>query len=160
MNDYIAIDLIEKLNKHDRDYLEDVLIVSFSNTLLSRFYNKPFTSLAPDLEAVGCAVGDIYKIVSRNGKDYYSAVTIYVDYKFHERGNARGCFSGKIDASYEGKNVFFPVLNPFDMTKAYDLDPAIARLPKIELFLNRLTELQLTILMMFLRGGDNVSIGE
>lgn len=85
VNDYVAIYLISRMRKLDPDYLEKTYIVSFSNTLLSRLYTTPFTSLAPDMDALGCAVGDIYKLVKRSGASY-RAVTIYVGYKIYQRG--------------------------------------------------------------------------
>lgn len=160
VNDYVAILLIEKLSIIDPEYLEKVFIVSFSNTLLSQFYHRPFTSLAPDLDAVGCAVGDIYKIVKRDGGSRYRAVTIYVDYKIHERGNTTGCFSDSAYTPYESKSVFFPAVNPFNEEIAYDITPEVARLPKIEVFLNQLTDVQLSILMLLLEGHSNTQIGE
>lgn len=159
VNDYVAIHLIENLQKLDPKYLEDTLIVSFSNTMLSRFYNTPFTSLAPDMEAVGCAVGDIYKIVKRNGGNY-RAVTIYVDYKIYERGSAKGFFRQEDYIPYESKSTFFPTINPFDEATAYNIDPEVARLPEIEIFLNRLSKIQFSILVLLLQGYNNSQISE
>lgn len=160
VNDYVAIDLIERLRRLDPAYLDALFIVSFSNTLLSRLYNTPFTSLAPDMEAVGCAVGDIYKIVKRNGGQYYRAVTIYVDYKIYERGTTKGVFQPENYIPYESKDVFFPTIQPFDETTAYNIDPEVARLPRIEIFLNRLTKVELSILGMLLQGYTNARIVE
>jgi DNA-binding CsgD family transcriptional regulator len=158
-NDYVTLALIEKLKTLDPGYLEELFIVSFSNTLLSQFYNVPFTSLAPDLDAVSCAVGDIYRIVKHYGYNRYCAVTIYVDYKIHERGLAQGYFqNGK--PVYDSKAVFFPIVREFNEATAFDVDPEIAWLPKIEIFLNKLTERQLTILMLLLQGYSNSIISE
>ncbi len=159
VNDYIAITLIEEMRSRDPKYLEDTLIVSFSNTLLSRFYNMPFTSLAPDMDALGCAVGDIYKLVKRN-PTMYRAITVYINYIVHERRTDGNYFANSHFTPYESHNVFFPTINTFNEATAYNNDPEVAFLPKVEIFLNRLTKQQLAILMMVLRGYSNTRISE
>lgn len=161
VNDYVAIYLISRMRKLDPDYLEKTYIVSFSNTLLSRLYTTPFTSLAPDMDALGCAVGDIYKLVKRSGASY-RAITIYVGYKIYQRGTTPGCFDELPHdyVPYESRNVFFPTINEFNEATAYNADPELARLPHIEICLNRLTRVELAILMMLLQGSNNTQIGE
>ncbi len=158
VNDYMAIYLIENMRKRDPEYLKSTFIISFSNTLLSRLYNVPFTSLAPDMDAVGCAVGDIYRLVKRNPG--YRAVTIYVNYKVYERQTTGKCFAEQGYVAYESRNVFFPTINTFNESTAYNAEPEIARLPKVETFLNRLTKVEMSILMMVLSGYSNTRISE
>lgn len=160
-NDYVAIYLIEQMRRLDPTYVDKTYIVSFSNTILSRLYTMPFTSLAPDMDALGCAVGDIYKLVKRSG-DSYRAISIYVGYKIYERGNAE-CFGQLGKGSYvpyESKDVFFPTINAFNEANAYNNDPEVERLPRIEIFLNQLTRVELSILMMVLQGYNNAHISE
>ncbi len=161
LNDYVAIYLIDRMRRLDPEYVEKTHIVSFSNTILSRLYTTPFTSLAPDMDALGCAVGDIYKLVKRSG-DSYRAISIYVGYKIYERGTTQ-CFDEMERGSYvpyESKDVFFPTINAFNAATAYNTDPEVERLPRIEIFLNQLTKVELSILMMVLQGHNNARISE
>ncbi len=159
VNDYVAISLIENMRRNDPAYLEETCVVSFSNTLLSRLYTTPLTSLAPDMDALGCAVGDIYRLVKRSGSNY-RAISIYVNYKVYERKTTENCFFGQPDFPYESKDVFFPTINTFNDNILDNADPEVDRLPKIEIFLNRLTKVEMTILMMVLRGYSNAKISE
>lgn len=160
VNDYVAISLIENMRRLDPAYLDNTFIVSFSNTLLSRLYNMPFTSLAPDMDAIGCAVGDIYKLLKRSHGSY-RAITIYVNYKVYERQTTGNCFgSEKEYAHYESRDVFFPTISAYNQAAAYTADPEVARLSQVEMFLNKLTKVELSILMMVLRGYSNTHISE
>ncbi|MBE6779193.1 MAG: hypothetical protein E7541_07410 [Ruminococcaceae bacterium] len=160
VNDYVAISLIENMRRLDPTYLENTFIVSFSNTLLSRLYNMPFTSLAPDMDAIGCAVGDIYKLLKRS-RGSYQAITIYVNYKVYERQTTHNCFMDERELPhYESRDVFFPTINTFNEATAYHTDPQVAHLPQVEMFLNKLSKVELSILMMVLRGYSNTHISE
>ena len=160
LNDYVAIYLIERMRRLDPAYVENTYIVSFSNTILSRLYATPFTGLAPDMDALGCAVGDIYKLVKRN-RDSYRSISIYVGYKVYERGTSR-CFANidKGYVPYESRDVFFPTVNAFNEATAFNADPEVERLGHVEIFLNQLTPVELSILMMVLQGRTNAQISE
>lgn len=161
VNDYVAIYFIDRMQKQDPKYLKDICVVSFSNTLLSRLCTTPFTSLAPDMDALGCAVGDIYKLVKRGG-GRYQAITIYVGYKIYQRGTAFRTFDYREHdyASYESRDVFFPTIGGSDEAATYAADAEIAHLPRIEMFLSRLTKVEMTILMWLLQGYSNTRISE
>ncbi len=160
VNDYVAISLIENMRRLDPLYLERTFIVSFSNTLLSRLYNMPFTSLAPDMDAIGCAVGDIYKLIKRS-RGSYRAITIYVNYKVYERQTTGNCFGDEREYThYESRDVFFPTISAYNQAVTYTADPEVAHLPRVELFLNKLSKVELSILMMVLRGYSNTHISE
>lgn len=158
-NDYIAIDLIERLTKINQDFLEKIIIVSFSNTMLSRYYNKPFTSIATNTGTVGRAIADIYKIVKKVNAQSYHSITVYVDYEIHERGNGIGIFQ-KQNGSSTNSRKLYPFPRSFDFSIAYDNDAMISRLLCIEMGLNELSEQQLAILDRMLRNYSNEEISE
>lgn len=156
-NDYIAIDLIEHLTKIDSDFLKKIIIVSFSNTMLSHYYNKPFTSIATNTGAVARAIADIYKIVKKINAQSYRSITFYVDYEIHERGNAIGIFSNHNSFVTDSRKLY-PFPSNFDFSIAYDNDTMISRLLCIEMGLNQLSTQQLKILELILRNFSNEEI--
>lgn len=157
-NDYIAIDLIERLTRVNPDFLNSIIIASFSNTLLSRYYNKPFTSIATNTVTVGRAIADIYKIVKKVNAQSYHSITFYVDYEIHERGNGVGIFSKNNSSSSSRKLYPFP--RSFDFSIAYDNDEMISKLLRVEMGLNELSGQQLEILDRILRNFSNDEISE
>lgn len=159
VNDYVAVALIENLERLDPDYLERLYIVSVSDTLLARFYKRPITSLAVDLKTLSSAVADIYRTISRSECEYRS-VTIYIDYEIKERQTTHGCFAGEFNKMSVSSNVFFTPVNTFDETIAYNTDPEVALLPKIEIFLNNLSKIELSVLKSLLSGSSIRRLGE
>jgi len=150
-NDYVALHLINTLRERNQNYLERLSIVSFSNTFLSYMSRIPFTSLTPDLNAVANAVVDIYKIVNRE-KKLYCALMFYVEYQIFERQTTRGLSFHESNFSYENQDVFFPTVRSLDESNAYDASPEIAKISKIDLFLNHLTNMDFSILMRAMKG--------
>ena len=159
VNDYVAVALIENLERLDPDYLERLYIVSVSDTLLARFYKRPITSLAVDLKTLSSAVADIYRTISRSECEYRS-VNIYIDYRINERQTTHGCFSGEVNKIPVSSNVFFTPINDFDETIAYNTDPEVALLPKIEIFLNNLSKIELSVLKSIISGSNVKQLGE
>lgn len=159
VNDYVAVALIENLERLDPDYLERLYIVSVSDTLLARFYKRPITSLAVDLKTLSSAVADIYRTISRSECEYRS-VTIYIDYEIKERQTTHVCFAGEFNKMSVSSNVFFTPVNTFDETIAYNTDPEVALLPKIEIFLNNLSKIELSVLKSLLSGSSIRRLGE
>lgn len=156
-NDYVAVMLIEYLRNHNPEYLSNLSIVSFSNTILSQICNIPITSLSIDFNKIGDAVIDIYRMIKNNENCNYSATVLYLPYHIHERETTQGLsFSNsKITTQNEGKLLF-----DITSSKNYKISSDVAYYSRIDWVFNQLSPRNFTVLMLILRGCSNSEICE
>lgn len=62
-NDYAAVSLIDNIKSRCSEKLDELYIVSFADTLLSKMYNPSITSVSLDFFEYGVAVVDVYSML-------------------------------------------------------------------------------------------------
>ncbi len=156
-NDYVALMLIEHLRKYNPEYLSNLSIVSFSNTILSQICNVPITSLSIDFNKIGDAVIDIYRMIKNNENCNYSATVLYLPYHIHERETTNGLsFSNSKMTTQNDSKLLFDITS----SKNYIISSDVAYYSKIDCAFNQLSPKNFTVLMLILRGYSNNEICE
>ena len=87
-NDFVAISLIRRLEKTDRDILKNIMIVSCAESVLTRYTGRPVLSVKNNFEDYGSAAVSLYKTLRKNEKISHIIMMIHWDFSLLEQKQA------------------------------------------------------------------------
>ena len=156
-NDYAALALIKRLEKDKPEYLKNLSIISFSNSILARICKTTITSCQIDAVQIGNSVADIYQFITKRNNEYYSTITVHVPYQIYERETTKGIsFSNEDFVFDDNDNILFQKY----AENNYLSTSESSFYWKIDWALNQLTEKNYLILIELLRGSSKKKICE
>lgn len=82
-NDYAAISLLQKLKEKEYARIDKLFIISYSDTLLARYYSPSISSVSMNFEDFGKAAVAIYKSMQK--ESFFSSMDISVKWNLYAR---------------------------------------------------------------------------
>ncbi len=163
-NDYMAIDLIKRLQQHDPTYLNDVFIVSCSNTILSKLFSPTITTLYGD--DIADTIIKMYQMLNKLPSinnihiNYIQALSIRETTHFcpqYEESDLENNSKSFCSHSEKSDYPVYPVGNEDTILEMYKLESLFSELDKtdieiIYLLLNKISLREIEKTLFISRG--------
>lgn len=159
-NDFSAIALVEDLKQRDPEYLNDVFIVGFMDTILSKLYSPSITTCSYDTNDVAKALLNIYRIYYKN--NHVSSIDIALNSHISTRQSTHSLpidsaeitqLCGKYKS--KGRVLNFNKKNKISITLS---SPVIGICKKLEAMLTNFKPIDFQILSKLLENKHNNEI--
>lgn len=155
-NDMCAIYLLERLKETDPEYIPNTFFISFMNSVLSRVYHYPITSLSYDRDNLPSVILHMYKSIvkNRNAIDEYNVMLkseIFVKESTHLLPFDEKAHTELLLRHKRRKQVLVEPDTQNDIVS----DPMIEDLLSIEAMFLNAEPIDLNMTLMFLQGNTN-----
>lgn len=159
-NDFIAVALMNRIAKIDKDYLKSRFIIGFMDTHISKLYHTSLTSVTYDLKSVISAISSIYRTINRN-RNIFNSINIQLLNTISVRDSTQN------SPLPLGHNYFSnlsrtrsPLVLPKTDIFKYESDPELNIILQIENLFENMSRLDFSIVYEILLGSTNKTICE
>lgn len=154
-NDFAAISFLQNLKEYSPKKLEDIMLVSYSNTLISKLYAPSITSISMDFSSMGKMAMTLYDILSKN-PDVSSIHLMVKDELLIRETTLNAPYNSESTISSPIFSDDYVTLDHYDQ---FYQDEVVSTLNSLEVFLTRCDVSDYTILLGLMNNKTYEQIG-